>query len=267
LTASLWDISPGHDARLLASTDPNLRVSDVAHMRSVVTQRTAPPLWAPLTPVQYAIHNGCEAPILHVAARVDGMRMTDEVYLIDNSPSLQSCQYGNRASVSHSPMVQSPVTPYCAAWSPHAYSPVNATSGIVITEHRTIFISNLDWAVHGSDIQNFLEDGGELVTWDYANPKSSQPRGSVLATYKSKEDAVYACQSLNQRLLGKNRVTVRLSRDSERADGHNDAAKIDSRRNDQKAEGREGKDYAVKRPVELIRQDSPVIANGSAIRG
>ena len=240
-------------------------------MRSVVVQRTTQPVWDPLSPVQYAMHNGCEAPILHVAARVNGMEMTDEGYSIGLTPPLQSCQYEYRQSVSQSPMVQSPVTKHCPSWNFHAQSPVNATSGIVITEHRTIFVSNLDWAINESDIQNFLREGGDLVTWDFANPKSNQPRGCALATYSSKEDAVYARRTLDQRVLGKNRVIVRLSRDAERASGHGDCAKIVSSKKErvvssQKPSGRGARDYAVKKSTDLSRQDSPVIANGSAIR-
>jgi len=240
-------------------------------MRSVVVQRTTQPVWDPLSPVQYAMHNGCEVPILRVAARVNEMDMTDEGYFVGLAPPLQSCQYEYPPSVLQSPMVQSPVAKYCPSWNPHAQTPVNATSGIVITEHRTIFISNLDWAIHESDVQSFLRKGGDLVTWDFANPRSNQPRGCALATYSSKEDAVYACRTLDQRVLGKNRVTVRLSRDTERTSGHGDGAKIGSGKKEhvvtsQKSSGRGAREFAVKKSTDPSRQDSPVIANGSAVR-
>jgi len=168
-------------------------------------------------------------------------------------------------------MVQSPVTEDYTQWSPHVQIPVNASNGIVDTQHRTIFVSNLDWTLNESNIQDFLEQGGDLAKWNFANVKSSQRRGSVLATYFSKEDAVCASQSLDQRMLGKNRVAARLARDAERANTYGYEAKTAPSKKEcamssKKVASRGRTDYAVKKSTEPGKQDGPVIANGSAKR-
>ncbi|GAB7344043.1 hypothetical protein MBLNU457_1962t1 [Dothideomycetes sp. NU457] len=284
LVVSLWDISPGHNAQRLATNDPTIR-SDKAQMRSTVAQRTAQSSWQAPTPVQsyrsetspqaipkYVMHNGCKTLLLPdwqpPAAPVNRINTTDEVYVMRLSPELQNGQIGYHLSHSQSPMVQSPVTESYTQCSPHAQIPINASNGIVDTQHRTIFVSNLDWTMNESNIQYFLEKGGDLEKWNFVNVRSSQRRSSLLATYISKEEAVCAFRSLDQRMLGKNRVTARLARDAERANAYCNEEKTPPSKKERAVSGkkvasRSRADYAVKKSTEPCRQDGPVIANGS----
>lgn len=257
-------------------------------MRNTVAQKTAQTTWQALSPVhtyasetnppaiaKYAMHNGCKTLLLPdwqpPAAPVSRMNTADELYVKRLSPTLQNGQTRYCSSHSQSPMVQSPASEGYAQWSPHAQIPVNASNGVVDTQHRTIFVSNLDWTIHESNIQAFLRIGGNLEKWNFVNVKSSQRRSSLLATYTSKEDAVCAYRSLDQMMLGKNRVAARLARDAERINAYGNEARTTSSKKERDVSGKKVSsrvrtDYAVKKSTEPCRQDGPVIANGSAKR-
>ena len=143
---------------------------------------------------------------------------------------------------------------------------INSLNGVVETERKTLFVSDLDHSMEGRDITALLSaaNSATYVKWRFAGKK---PYGKVLATYSTPEGASYAMAYLKkQTTRGGRNISARFARESDTKTQTTDISSRDT------GKDRAGASNRAKSGVSRLckgnkdsneRGASPVIADGS----
>lgn len=96
------------------------------------------------------------------------------------------------------------------------HCPINATGGLIQTESRGIFISQLDYAIEQRQLEEYLRRIGPFDSCEIRrDPTSGRSRGIATAKFASAEAAARAIQVLHgQKILSKT-VSVRFDTEKE----------------------------------------------------
>jgi len=143
---------------------------------------------------------------------------------------------------------------------------VNTSQGWVQTEQRSIVVTSLDYETLDSDIEKLLKSEGVLEDWHFVNPSK---RASLIALYRTTEDALQASRALHGKAMGKQKrkIRVKLATDSEAVEQDvvvgNSRSKTDRAPGTRKEACRALGEKTHKKTRSTARLDSPVIANGS----
>lgn len=96
------------------------------------------------------------------------------------------------------------------------HRPINATGGLVKTESRGIFISQLDFAIDQRQLEEYLRSIGPFESCDVRkDPTTGRSRGIATAKFSTAEAAAAAIQILNGRRLMSKTVNVRFDTEME----------------------------------------------------
>lgn len=98
----------------------------------------------------------------------------------------------------------------------YVYRPVNAAGGLVQTESRGIFISQLDYGIDQRQLDEYLRRIGPFdsceIRWD---PASGRSRGIATAKFTTAEAAARAVQILHGQKLMSETISVRFVTEKE----------------------------------------------------
>ena len=96
------------------------------------------------------------------------------------------------------------------------HRPINATGGLVQTESRGIFISQLDYGVDQQQLEEYLRRIGPFDSCEIRrDPASGRSRGIATAKFASAEAAARAVQVLHGQKLMSKTVSVRFDTEKE----------------------------------------------------
>ena len=96
------------------------------------------------------------------------------------------------------------------------HRPINATGGLVQTESRGIFISQLDYGVDQRQLEEYLRRIGPFDSCEIRrDPASGRSRGIATAKFASAEAAARAVQVLHGQKLMSKTVSVRFDTEKE----------------------------------------------------
>lgn len=83
---------------------------------------------------------------------------------------------------------------------------------------RRLWIGNLDLRVNEYQLLKMVRVYGNIEKFDMlfhrSGPNAGQPRGFAFVTYKLKQDAINAMNSLNGQLLGNKRISVKFAKNT-----------------------------------------------------
>lgn len=96
------------------------------------------------------------------------------------------------------------------------YRPINATGGLVKTESRGIFISQLDYAIDQRQLEEYLRRIGSFDSCEIRrDPATGRSRGIATAKFANAEAAARAIQVFHGQKLMSKTINVRFDTEKE----------------------------------------------------